>query len=142
MKPIGIAGDPSVHPIAWSAQLDEVLPGRSAKFQILWRERLVEGFAVNVDGHYYAYVNHCIHAGTPLDWWPDEFFDDDRRFLICRTHGSFYEPDTGKCAGGPCGGGKLYPLQVRVTGGRIFVTASSEAQNDRHADMQPGESVR
>jgi len=125
MKPT-IADDPIVHPTEWSAPLDKVPPGGSAKFHILWRERLVEGFVVNVDGRYYAYVNYCIHAGTPLDWWPNEFFSDDQRFLICRTHGSRYEPKTGKCAGGPCAGGALFPLDVEVMAGRIVVRASRD----------------
>jgi len=108
----------------WSVPLDEIRPGCSAKFNILWRDRLVEGFVVNFGGQYYAYVNYCIHAGTPLDWWPNEFFNDDRRFLTCGTHGSLYEPDTGRCAGGPCAGGALFALRVQVTGDRVVVSAS------------------
>jgi nitrite reductase/ring-hydroxylating ferredoxin subunit len=114
-------------PTAWSAPLGEIPPGRSAKFHILWRGRLVEGFVVNFGGRYHAYVNYCIHAGTPLDWWPNEFFNDDRRFLTCGTHGSLYEPDTGKCAGGPCVGGTLFPLHAQVVGDRIVVTANCDA---------------
>jgi nitrite reductase/ring-hydroxylating ferredoxin subunit len=124
VKPSGIGRDLTAQPTVWSAPLDHIPPGHSAKFQILWRKRLVEGFVVNFRGRYYAYVNYCVHAGTPLDWWPNEFFDDNRRFLICGTHGSRYEPDTGKCAGGPCGGGTLFPLQVQVIGDRIVVTAT------------------
>ena len=115
------------HSTVWSVPLTEIPPSSSRKFYILWRKRLVEGFVVNFGGRYYAYVNYCIHAGTPLDWWPNEFFNDDRRFLTCGTHDSLYEPDTGKCAGGPCGGGALFPLQVQVTGNRIVVTASAGA---------------
>src|SRR5215469_215398 len=107
----------------WSVPVGEVPPGSSAKFQVLIGERVAEAFLVNFGGCYYAYVNHCVHAGTPLDWWPNEFFSSDGQFLTCGTHGSRYEPDTGKCAGGPCGGGSLFPLEVRVAGGRIFVTA-------------------
>jgi nitrite reductase/ring-hydroxylating ferredoxin subunit len=110
----------------WSAPLTEIPPGRSAKFCILWRERLVEGFVVNFRGRYYAYVNYCIHAGTPLDWWPNEFFSHDGRFLTCGTHGSLYEPNTGKCAGGPCHGGALFPLNAEVLGDRIVVSANSD----------------
>ena len=113
----------TVQPAVWSAPLDELPPGRSAKFWIRSRDRLVEGFAINFEGRYYAYVNHCVHAGTPLDWWPNQFFSDDRRFLACGTHGSLFDPETGKCAGGPCGGGSLFPLQVQVAGGRILITA-------------------
>ena len=127
MKPTGTAGDPMAHSTVWSVPLTEIPPSSSKKFYILWRKRLVEGFVVNFGGRYYAYVNYCIHAGTPLDWWPNEFFNDDRRFLTCGTHGSRYEPDTGKCAGGPCAGGALFPLQVQVTSNRIVVTASGDA---------------
>lgn len=123
MNSPGIADQPIAHPIVWTVPVGEVPPRRSAKFHIFWRERLVEGFIVNFDGNYYAYVNHCSHAGTPLDWWPNEFFTDDRRFLRCGTHRSLFEPDTGKCAGGPCAGGSLFPLHVQVVDGRIVVTA-------------------
>jgi len=128
MKPGHTAADPMEPVTVWSAPHAEIPSGCSAKFHILWRNRVVEGFVVNVDGRYYAYVNYCIHAGTPLDWWPNKFFSDDRRFLICGTHGSRYEPDTGKCAGGPCAGGALFPLQVQVTGGRVVVIASCNPQ--------------
>jgi nitrite reductase/ring-hydroxylating ferredoxin subunit len=84
--------------------------------------RLVEGFVVNFGGRY---VNYCIHAGTPLDWWPNEFFNEDRQLLTCGTHGSLYELDTGKCAGGPCAGGALFPLNAEVIGDRIVVRAKS-----------------
>jgi nitrite reductase/ring-hydroxylating ferredoxin subunit len=112
------------HPTVWSTLRHELPPGRSAKFWIRWRDRLVEGFAINFEGRYYAYVNHCAHAGTPLDWWPNQFFSDDRRFLACGTHGSLFDPETGKCAGGPCAGGSLFPLRVEVAGDRILVTAA------------------
>lgn len=126
MKPAGIRASQTLHSTVWSAPVAEIPPGRSMKFQILWRERLVEGFVVNFDGRYYAYVNYCIHAGTPLDWWPNEFFTDDGRLLTCGTHGSLYKPDSGKCAGGPCVGGALFRLQTEVTADRVVVTASSD----------------
>jgi nitrite reductase/ring-hydroxylating ferredoxin subunit len=116
------------HSEEWSAPIAEITPGKSVKFHIVWRRRLVEAFVINFNGRYYAYVNYCIHAGTPLDWWPNEFFSDDHRFLKCGTHGSSYEPDTGKCAGGPCGRGALFPLQVQVTNGWITVTANCNPQ--------------
>lgn len=113
----------------WSAPLADIPPGTSAKFSLSWRGSQVEGFVVNFDGGYHAYVNRCIHAGTPLDWWPNEFFTDDGRLLICATHGALYHPDTGRCAGGPCAGGSLYPLTVRVADGRVVVTAGEPARD-------------
>ena len=113
-------------PREWRCPASAVAPGQSATFRIQCGPRLVNGFLVNHAGTYYAYVNRCAHAGTPLDTWPNEFFSDDRRFLACGTHGSLFEPDTGKCAGGPCVGGALFPLQVQVAGDRIVVTASCD----------------
>ena len=117
-------------PTEWSALVTEIPPGGSAKFPLSWRGRHVEAFVVNFEGRFYAYVNQCIHAGTPLDWWPNEFFSDDGRLLICATHGALYQPDTGACAGGPCGGGVLYRLAVRIDGDRVVVTAGEDAGCD------------
>jgi nitrite reductase/ring-hydroxylating ferredoxin subunit len=118
-------------PAEWSTDVTDVPPGGSAKFPLRWRDREVEGFVVNVSGRFHAYVNHCAHAGTPLDWWPNEFFTDDGRLLVCATHGALYHPDTGACAGGPCGGSGLYPLAVRVLGSRLHVMAQP---GDAHGD--------
>jgi nitrite reductase/ring-hydroxylating ferredoxin subunit len=118
-------------PTEWSAPVRELPPGTSVKFPLHWRDRRVEAFVVNFDGRFYAYVNSCIHAGTPLDWWPNEFFTDDKRLLICATHGALYEPDTGRCAGGPCAGGRLYPLPVRVEDDRVVVTAGGADDTTR-----------
>jgi len=118
-----VIGNAVAYSTMWSAPLSDLPPSRSKKFYILWRNRLVEGFVVNFGGQLYAYVNYCIHAGTQLDWWPNEFFDNDRRFLKCSTHGSLYKPETGKCASGPCAGRGLFPLQVKVTNGRVVITS-------------------
>jgi nitrite reductase/ring-hydroxylating ferredoxin subunit len=115
------------HSTIWTAALTEIPPGSSKKFYIVWRDQLVEGFVVNLDSSYYAYVNYCAHAGTPLDWWPNEFFDKDRQLLMCGTHGSLYQPETGKCVGGPCTGRGLFPLQVEVTADHIVVRSSCHA---------------
>lgn len=118
-------------PTEWSTAAADVPAGASAKFPILWRGRRVEGFIVNFQGRFYAYVNHCIHAGTPLDWWPNEFFTEDGELLICATHGAVYAPDTGRCAGGPCAaGGGLYRLDVRVVDGRVVVSADGGDAGD------------
>jgi len=116
-------------PTEWSAPASDIPQGASAKFPVLWRGRRVEGFVVNFDGRFYAYVNHCIHAGTPLDWWPNEFFSDDGRLLVCATHGALYEPDSGRCAGGPCSDGSLYRLAVRVEGDRVIVTSDDAGED-------------
>jgi nitrite reductase/ring-hydroxylating ferredoxin subunit len=110
----------------WSVAAADLPPGVSAKFPLSWRGAKTEGFVVNFDGRYHAYVNRCAHAGTPLDWWPNEFFTDDGRMLVCASHGALYEPDSGRCAGGPCSGGSLWPLVVRLEGNRVVVSARPE----------------
>ena len=114
----------------WSALAADVPPGSSAKFPLSWRGTRVEGFVVNFEGRYHAYVNRCAHAGTPLDWWPNEFFSDDGRLLICATHGALFEPDSGRCAGGPCGSAALWPLGVRLEGDQVIVSALPEDADD------------
>jgi nitrite reductase/ring-hydroxylating ferredoxin subunit len=127
-KPVRVLeGDWASCPTVWSARLADIAPGSSEKFHIVWGGRAVEGFVVNLDGRYHAYVNHCVHAGTPLDWWDNEFLSDDGRHVVCGTHGSLFDPHTGRCSGGPCAGGALYALEVRVTGRRVFVTAPEGA---------------
>jgi nitrite reductase/ring-hydroxylating ferredoxin subunit len=114
----------------WSAPIADVPPGSSAKFPLRWRGAQVEGFVVNFEGRYHAYVNRCAHAGTPLDWWPNEFFTDDGQLLVCATHGALFEPDSGRCAGGPCGGASLWSLHVQIEGDRVVVRTLPEDADD------------
>jgi nitrite reductase/ring-hydroxylating ferredoxin subunit len=81
----------------------------------------VRGFLVNHDGGHHAYVNRCPHARTPLDAWPNEFFTEDGRYLICATHGAVFAPDSGICVEGPCPGTRLEPLSVAHRGGELVV---------------------
>ena len=96
-------------------------PGRSAKVRLRCGDQAVEAFAVNHEGQFYAYINRCAHVGTPLDAWPNEFFTEDGRLLICATHGAVYEPGTGLCVEGPCPGARLIPLPLQIRGDEILV---------------------
>jgi nitrite reductase/ring-hydroxylating ferredoxin subunit len=106
----------------WRCAAADLLPGTSTKFRLARGNRSIEGFIVHVDGGYHAYVNTCPHNGTPLDLWPNEFFADDGRTLICSTHGAYFEPATGRCIGGPCVGDALETLAIRREGDAIVVT--------------------
>lgn len=68
-------------------------------------------FAVRWHGAVYAYINQCPHAGGPLDF-EGQIIESSGRFLMCARHGAIFEPDTGKCVGGPCRGARLTPLAV------------------------------
>ena len=106
----------------WRMPAHALAPGQSAKFSLRCGSKTVEGFVVNYAGHFYAYVNRCAHVGTPVDMWPNEFFTDDGRHLICATHGAVYQPETGLCIAGPCPGAALTPLAVALEGAEVVVS--------------------
>jgi nitrite reductase/ring-hydroxylating ferredoxin subunit len=108
-------------PGTWSCAADMLAPGRTAKFRLRLRGKPVEGFIVNVNGSYHAYVNRCPHAGTSLDLWPNEFLTEDGRHLICSTHGAIFEQHTGLCVEGPCPGARLETLLVELDGASLVV---------------------
>ena len=97
----------------WRCRVADLPPGRTAKFSLRCGTRTVEGFVVNHDGGYFAYLNRCAHVGTPLDLWPNEFLSEDGRALVCSTHGAIYEPASGRCTAGPCAGDALTVLPLR-----------------------------
>jgi nitrite reductase/ring-hydroxylating ferredoxin subunit len=108
-------------PGEWRCSAADVQPGRTAKFKLQCGGRAVEGFVVNHDGEYRAYVNRCPHVGTPLDLWPNDFYSEDGRALICSTHGALYEPTTGYCTAGPCAGDALAALPLARDGDTLVV---------------------
>jgi nitrite reductase/ring-hydroxylating ferredoxin subunit len=103
------------------AKVNECEAGSVKKFRIICRQYRVDGFLVNDHGCFHAYVNRCRHMTTPLDFIRDQFLSEDRRHLMCYTHGALYEFATGLCVAGPCKGESLYRLPVRVDGGEVLV---------------------
>ena len=101
-----------------SAELPE--KGRAIVFDVLqWREPM-HAFVLRFDGRVLAYLNRCVHAQTEMDWQPGEFLDSRKEFILCASHGAAYEPHSGKCAGGPCGRGRLTALQVEERDGLVY----------------------
>ncbi|MGH7007486.1 MAG: Rieske (2Fe-2S) protein [Stellaceae bacterium] len=78
-------------------------------------------FVVRHAGEIHAYRNACPHQGTPLEIVPNTFFDAERRFLVCRTHGAQFRPADGFCVVGPCAGRSLTPAPVRVENGMLVL---------------------
>lgn len=81
----------------------------------------LSAFAIRYRGKVYAYVNRCAHVGIELDWAEGEFFDVSGLYLVCATHGAAYYPDSGRCAAGPCRGGRLAALQVVESDGAVYL---------------------
>ena len=108
----------------WRCPAVDLPPGRTARLRIRCDGRDVEGFVINHDGRYRAYVNRCAHVGTPLDLFPNEFTSEDGRTIVCATHGALYDPEDGACTAGPCVGDALDPLPVRQDGDHVVVTCA------------------
>lgn len=104
--------------------------GDGVRFSVTHRDQDLPAFAVRFAGRAHAYLNRCTHRDTQLDWDPGRFFDADRRLLICATHGALYQPDTGKCVGGPCRGG-LVKLKVIEKNSAIYLASTDATESGR-----------
>ena len=100
---------------------DELANPGSREFRIGKGDWPFKGFVVRQGKDVFAYQNHCMHLGYPMNWKPDSFLTKDLRNIICSSHGAIYEIDTGLCIGGPCLGKSLRPMPVEVRDGVIFV---------------------
>jgi nitrite reductase/ring-hydroxylating ferredoxin subunit len=69
-------------------------------------------FALRFEGRVVAYRNACPHTGGELDWNEGDFLDDERRLVVCATHGALFEPASGRCVAGPCRGATLEAVAV------------------------------
>tara|TARA_B100000614_G_scaffold62822_1_gene55694 strand:+ start:5266 stop:5613 length:348 start_codon:yes stop_codon:yes gene_type:complete len=76
---------------------------------------------VKFDGQFHAYLNWCPHLGIELNFMPDQFMDDEGRFLVCANHGALFEPENGHCLSGPCSGDTLTAVPLEVRGEEIWV---------------------
>jgi nitrite reductase/ring-hydroxylating ferredoxin subunit len=81
----------------------------------------LRGFVVRRGSSVHAYVNHCPHAGFPLNWSPDAFLAPGAPLILCAMHGALFEIETGLCLSGPCDGMRLRPLPVRVARGYVML---------------------
>lgn len=105
-------------PICASADLEE--GGKGIRFPVTAGGEDSTGFVIRYDKTVYAYLNRCAHVPIELDWNEGEFFESSGLYLMCSTHGALYTPDTGRCAGGPCRGGRLRSISVFETEGQVF----------------------
>jgi nitrite reductase/ring-hydroxylating ferredoxin subunit len=94
--------------------------GKGVRFPVTAGGEDRTGFVVRYNGIPYAYLNRCAHVAIELDWAEGEFFESSGLYLMCSTHGAIYEPETGRCAGGPCRGGRLRPIMVLERDGQVF----------------------
>jgi nitrite reductase/ring-hydroxylating ferredoxin subunit len=81
----------------------------------------LRGFVVRRGDTVRAYVNHCPHAGFPLDVQPDRFLAAQAPLIECAMHGALFEIESGLCVSGPCAGRALHAVPVRVHLGYVLL---------------------
>lgn len=92
----------------------------SVTFEVLEFGRPASAFALRFDNRAVAYLNRCAHVPAELDWQPGEFWDMDKRFIICAVHGALYDPPNGMCVAGPCTGKKLLAIRLEERDGQVY----------------------
>ncbi len=91
------------------------------RFTVVRQGQAYAAFAVRFQGQPRAYLNHCPHAGTELDWLPGRFFDASAQYLICATHAALFQADDGYCVAGPCAGASLQPVALVERADGIYI---------------------
>lgn len=131
-----MAESDAVRPVRLCASDALAEKGLAYVFDVLqWREP-VRAFALRFEGQVVAYLNRCVHVPSEMDWQPGEFLDSRQEFILCATHGAEYEPLTGRCAGGPCGRGRLTQLRVEERDGSVYWYPSRDTRPVFDDDMQ------
>jgi nitrite reductase/ring-hydroxylating ferredoxin subunit len=105
-------------PVCDSAALED--GGKGVRFPVTAGGEDAGAFVIRYNGVAYGYLNRCAHIPIELDWNNGEFFESEKRYLICSTHGAVYLPETGRCAGGPCRGGRLRAIVVIEKDNQVF----------------------
>jgi len=102
--------------------------GKGYCFALSWEDSYAPAFLVRYRDKVHGFLNRCAHQAIELDWNPGEFFDKDRRFLLCATHGAVYNPETGACVGGRCNGRGLTPIDVIEVDETVYVRSNEAIQ--------------
>lgn len=95
--------------------------GIGMRFEAVFANERVPGFAIRFNGAVYAFLNRCAHLAVQLDWLEGNFFSADGQGLVCATHGARYHPASGACIGGRCQGRPLTPLPVAEHAGWVHL---------------------
>lgn len=86
----------------------------------------LRGFVVRYGNEVRGYINHCPHAGHPLDLRPHRFLTPDRAMILCSSHGALFEKDAGRCLAGPCAGERLRAVPLELIGDVVVIAADAD----------------
>jgi nitrite reductase/ring-hydroxylating ferredoxin subunit len=81
----------------------------------------LRGLLVSTGSQILGYVNHCPHAGHPLDLVPGRFLTADGLLILCSSHGALFEKASGYCVAGPCAGKALTPVPLKIDSGFVLL---------------------
>ncbi|MEM6960192.1 MAG: Rieske 2Fe-2S domain-containing protein [Myxococcota bacterium] len=77
-----------------------------------------------------AYLNRCKHIPVPLDGFQGDALHEDKRHLICFTHGALYRLHDGMCVAGPCVDEALESIPFVIRAGVVLIQDSAPYHRD------------
>ena len=77
---------------------------------------------VKINKQIYVYENSCSHTLGPLDWTPNNFFDEDKNYNMCANHGALFQMQDGLCIYGPCKKQSLRSLPFTIENNVIYLS--------------------
>lgn len=87
----------------------------------------LRGLVVRVGNEVRGYVNHCPHAGHPLNLRPHRFLTPDDALILCSSHGALFDKLTGYCLAGPCAGRSLRTVPLTLADGFVMLADGVDA---------------
>ncbi len=105
--------------------VDDIADGGSDRFEATIDGKPQWVMAIRQGDTVYTYLNSCPHIGSPLDFKPGEFLNEDRTHIICTTHAALFRIEDGHCIFGPCEGDGLTPVPGEVRNGIVYVAGRS-----------------
>ncbi|MFL6606035.1 MAG: Rieske (2Fe-2S) protein [Steroidobacteraceae bacterium] len=108
-------------------RLDDIGVSGARGFTIGTGDWPLRGFVVRINGEVRGFINHCPHAGHPLNLAPHRFLTADSALIVCASHGALFEKATGLCVAGPCAGHYLRAVPLKVDSGFVMLADSVDA---------------
>ena len=99
--------------------LDMIADGTARNFVIQMKAGRFHGFAVRRGERVFGYRDRCPHMGLPLAQQLDDYLTPGGELVRCTWHGALFDPESGRCVGGPCAGASLAAWPLRVEDGEI-----------------------
>ena len=107
-------------------RLDDIEVSGARGFAIGSGDWPLRGFVVRVNDAVRGFINHCPHAGHPLNLRPHRFLTADSSLILCASHGALFEKDGGRCLAGPCPGERLRAVPLEVIGDLVLLAADAD----------------